>query len=153
VAPEGVGVERYDGLASLPAFNPDLDPIDGVGLPAVVAELRAAIGRADGLLLSAPEYAHGMAGAFKNLLDWLVGSAELHGKPAAVLTASARALHAPAQLREVLATMNVGLVDAACVTIPVPHGLDAARIAAHAELAPRLRAAVAALVRSLAPTA
>ena len=155
VAPAGVVVTRYDGLGTLPHFNPDLDPpesagLDGVGLPAAVADLRARVGRADGLLLSSPEYAHGIAGAFKNLLDWLVGSVEFPGTPVALLSPSPLSVHAPAQLREVLATMDARLVDAACVTLPLyGRRLDAAAIAVDPELAPPLRASLAVFARAV----
>jgi chromate reductase, NAD(P)H dehydrogenase (quinone) len=145
VAPAGVTVVHYDRLAELPAFNPDLDTLEGDTLPAIVADLRARVGRAGGLLISAPEYAHGIPGAFKNLLDWLVGSIEFPGTPVAVLTASARSVHAPAQLREILTTMNARLVEAACITVPVPPGLDAAGIVADPVLSATLGAAVAVL--------
>lgn len=150
-APPGVRVARYGGLSALPPFNPDLDTVEGDTLPAVVAQLRAEVGRAGGLLVSSPEYAHGIAGAFKNLLDWLVGSTEFPGTPVALLSPSPLSVHAPAQLREVLATMNAQLVEAACVTVPLSgRCLDAAAIAADAELAPPLRAAVAALAAAAA---
>ncbi len=73
LAPETMRIELYDGLASLPHFNPDLD-IEP--LPPPVAELRAKIGVADGLLISSPEYARGVPGSLKNALDWLVSGAE-----------------------------------------------------------------------------
>jgi len=61
-----VRVELYDGLASLPHFNPD-DDVD-VPPPAVL-ELRRRVGAADGLLFCSPEYAHGVPGSLKNALD------------------------------------------------------------------------------------
>ena len=57
LAPDGMTIEIYDGLAGLPHFNPDLD-VDP--LPASVADLRARVGAADGLLFSSPEYARGV---------------------------------------------------------------------------------------------
>jgi NAD(P)H-dependent FMN reductase len=150
VAPPGVTIALYDALSMLPPFNPDLDAPDGVGLPPAVADFRTRIGRADGLLLSSPEYAHGIAGAFKNALDWLVGSVEFPGKPVAVLNASPWSVHAPAQLIEVLTTMNAHLVPEACVAVPLRgQRLDGATVAADPELAPVLRAAVAAFVRAM----
>src|SRR4029450_8065808 len=71
VAPDGVLVQLYDGLATLPHFNPDHDE-EGAEPPAPVAGLRTLIAGADGVLLSTPEYAHGLPGVLKNALDWLV---------------------------------------------------------------------------------
>jgi len=145
LAPAGVAVTLYDGLAALPAFNPDLDTPDAPEyLPAPVAALRAEIACADGLLISSPEYAHGVAGALKNALDWLVGSLDFAGTPVAVINAAPRAVLADAQLREILATMAARLVEPASIAIPVQStGLDAAAIAAHPALAVALRDAMA----------
>jgi NAD(P)H-dependent FMN reductase len=41
-----------------------------------------------GIVISCPEYAHGVPGSFKNALDWLVSSADLKGKPIVLLNAS-----------------------------------------------------------------
>jgi len=116
VAPAGVIVTPYDGLASLPHFNPD-DDVD-VPPPSVLA-LRAEIGVANGLLFCSPEYAHGVPGSLKNALDWLVSSTEFPFKPVALLNASPMATHAQASLTETLTLMNARIVSAACVTIPV----------------------------------
>ena len=69
LSPPGVTITLYDGLGALPHFNPDLDSPDGRALPAIVADLRSQVGHADALLISCPEYAHGIPGSFKNLLD------------------------------------------------------------------------------------
>ena len=116
VAPEGVEVTLYDGLAALPHFNPD-DDLDVP--PPVVLALRSAIGAADGLLFCSPEYAHGVPGSLKNALDWLVSSIEFPFKPVALINASPMAVHAQASLVETLGLMNARIVQDACVTIPV----------------------------------
>lgn len=71
VAPQGMVVTRYPSIAVLPHFNPDDDTFDQSTLPEVVTRFRRLIGDADALLLSTPEYAHGLPGSFKNALDWL----------------------------------------------------------------------------------
>ena len=78
LAPAGVEVILFEGIADLPFFNPDLD---GDDVPAPVGAMRALIGSVDGLLISSPEYARGVAGVLKNALDWLVGSHEFPDKP------------------------------------------------------------------------
>jgi NAD(P)H-dependent FMN reductase len=120
LAPPGVHFEIYGGLGGLPHFNPDLDPaLDSGVLPQAVRELRMEAGRSDGLIICSPEYAHGVPGSLKNALDWLVGCTEFPGKPVALLNASPRAIHADAQLREILATMSARLVGRASIVIPV----------------------------------
>lgn len=108
-------VSLWQGLADVPAFNPDRseDP------PEPVTEFRRLVAAADGLLIASPEYAHGVAGALKNALDWLVGSGELTDKPVALLNASPRATIAHAELAETLRTMGARIVaDAAIGPLP-----------------------------------
>jgi coproporphyrinogen III oxidase len=106
-----------------------------------VQALRDLIGQCDGLILSSPEYAHGIAGSFKNALDWLVGSVEFPGKPVAIINTSPRASHADAQLREILTTMSARLVGSTSTALPLlASGLDAEAIAADPQLAAELRA-------------
>ncbi|MGF6231050.1 NAD(P)H-dependent FMN reductase [Inquilinus ginsengisoli] len=98
LAPAGVEVSVYGGLADLPHFNPDLDP---ESIPAV-ADFRALLAAADGVLISSPEYAHGVAGVMKNALDWVVATGEFVDKPVALINASPRAHHAQEALTETL---------------------------------------------------
>src|SRR5438445_7359837 len=103
IAPE---VTIYDGLASLPHFNPD-DDEDGATPPPAVAELRTSLAAADGILISTPEYAHGLPGSLKNALDWLVSDGALVDKPVAILSASPTGgQFAQASLVETLRTIN-----------------------------------------------
>ena len=117
LAPPGVDIMLYANLGVLPHFNPDLD---GETPPQSVLELRAEVGFADGLLISSPEYAHGVPGCLKNALDWLAASVEFPGKAVALLDTSSRATHARAQLTEILTTMSARLVPEASVTIALP---------------------------------
>ncbi|MFG2358590.1 NADPH-dependent FMN reductase [Streptomyces sp. NPDC048521] len=52
--------------AGSPFFSAD---VGQSALPAVVAELRSAVGASDGLLIVIPEYAHGTSGVLKNALE------------------------------------------------------------------------------------
>src|SRR5258706_3771747 len=104
IAPE---VQIYEGLASLPHFNPD-DDEQGATPPPAVAALRELLASADGILISTPEYAHGLPGSLKNALDWLVSDGALVDKPVAILSASPiRGQFAQASLVRTLTTMNL----------------------------------------------
>jgi NAD(P)H-dependent FMN reductase len=143
--------DHYDGLAALPHFNPDLD-FEGATPPEAVRDLRARIAAAEVLLISSPEYAHGVPGALKNALDWMVSDAAMIGKPIALLNASARSTFAHPQLAETLRTMSTALIAEASVTVPLDgRKLDAAGIAADPALAARVRGALDALAAACRP--
>jgi len=145
LAPPGVHITIFDGVASLPHFNPDLDGENGV-LPASVEDFRSQIGDAHALLISSPEYAHGVPGSLKNALDWLVSSSEMLYKPIGLLNISPRATHAYTSLLEILRTMSTLLIPGALVELPLTRSmLSAERIAANPELADRLRSALSSL--------
>lgn len=113
LAPSEVELVIFGGVGDLPLFNPDLE----TSLPAQVVAFHAAIAEADALLFASPEYAHGVSGAIKNALDWLVSFEPFVGKPVAVLNASPRAHHADSALRETLKTMSAVIVEPASVSI------------------------------------
>ncbi|UGB39241.1 NADPH-dependent FMN reductase [Frateuria soli] len=118
LAPAGLELVLYGGLGGLPPFNPD---VEAEALPPEALALREAVGQADALLIACPEYAHGVPGAFKNLLDWLVGSLELPGKPVALLNASGRGSdHAQQALAEILRTMSARVLGGASGTVALP---------------------------------
>ena len=143
LTPEGVDVHIFSSLAELPFFNPDLDV--GAGPPAV-EHFREELRTADAVLISSPEYAHGVPGVLKNALDWLVGSGELIDKPVALINAAPRATHAYASLTDTLRTMTARIVADASITVPVSGRLkDEREISADPVVAPALRKALAAL--------
>jgi NAD(P)H-dependent FMN reductase len=144
LAPVGVEVSIYQQLDRLPAFNPDLDTEVP---PRGVAEFRSALYNCDAVLISSPEYAHGVPGVLKNTLDWVVGSGEFIDKPVAVVNASTRATHAWKSLTETLTVMSVRVIDDASVTVPLDgKRLDGSEIAANADLAPALMTAMKQLI-------
>jgi chromate reductase, NAD(P)H dehydrogenase (quinone) len=113
LAPPSLDIQLYNGLNDLPHFNPDLEPTE---LRSVTNNLRAQIKWADGLIISSPEYAHGILGVLKNALDWLVSSEEFVGKPIALFNASPLATHAQASLTEILTTMAGRITPEASIT-------------------------------------
>ena len=140
LAPAGTQVTLYSGLGALPHFNPDVDTEDGSALPMEVRALRGLVGKADALLISTPEYAHGLPGSLKNALDWLVGSTTFPGKLVAVINVSPRSIHAQAQLQEILTTMSAHLLDPASETIPLPRReMDPESIVQFPEISGRLK--------------
>ena len=140
--------ELYEGMRALPHFSPDDDHDD---LPAAVADLRAATGRAEAILVCTPEYAGALPGSFKNLLEWLVGGGEAYRKPIAWINASgpaapSGAADAHASLRKVVGYLSMEIIEEACMRIPVARdavGEDG--LVADPAIRERLAAALAAL--------
>src|SRR3954463_15631551 len=123
LAPEGVQAVLYEGMAELPHFNPD-DDAEGEPVHAAVAAMRAAVARADALLICTPEYAGALPGALKNLLEWTVGDAGTYEKAVGWINVAGPAsptgaADAHESLRKVLGYVGADVVDAACRRIPV----------------------------------
>ena len=94
-------------IGEIPHFNQDIcvEP-----LPAGVRHFRAQIEAADGLVVSSPEYNHGMPGVLKNAFDWASrphNKSPLSNKPVLIITSSAAStggVRAQYQIRETLAS-------------------------------------------------
>jgi NAD(P)H-dependent FMN reductase len=88
LAPNGVSVELFDGLADVALYNED---IDQPGVVAAADRLRTEVQSADALLLVTPEYNGTMSAALKNAIDWIsrpFGAGVITGKPVAVIGTS-----------------------------------------------------------------
>ena len=139
LSPPSIEMKLYTGLGELPHFNPDLEPTE----PLPVTDLRTQIKWADGLLISTPEYAHGVPGVLKNALDWLVSDTEFSGKLIALINTSPRATHAQASLVEIVTTMTGRIVPEASVTLSLlGKNLDAAGIIVDPEISTMLQSAI-----------
>jgi NAD(P)H-dependent FMN reductase len=135
IAPPSIDVVLYQGIGDLPLFNPDVESTP----PQSVVDLRNQILTADALLIASPEYAHGVTGAIKNALDWMVGNESFVHKPVGLLNASPRATHAYAALRETVTVMSACIIDEASITVPLLGShLDEDGIVQHAEISAAL---------------
>lgn len=151
LAPTGVSIERYKGLGHLPLFNPDIEgpELDGP-TPPPVQDFRDRLNTHEGVLIASPEYAHGVTGAIKNALDWVVASGEFVGKPVALLNASPRAHIALEALAETITVMDARLVREAGASLQIlGSGLDAAGIAADPQMAETLRESLRVFVEAI----
>jgi len=146
LAPPAVAVSIYDRIGDLPHFNPDLEETPG---PAVL-DFRRRLQESDAVLISSPEYAHGVPGVLKNALDWIVGSGELVDKPVALINASPQSTHAYVSLAETIAVMSARLVKNACVTLPFWNKtLDVRGVAAHPEISSLLMKSIFEFVNAI----
>lgn len=145
LAPADLSITIYEGLGELPHFNPDLEGSE----PVSVIRYRSELQRHDGVLISSPEYAHGVPGVLKNALDWIVGSGELVDKPVALLNASPRSTHAQAALRETITVMSARVIEEASVTIPLRKDIDEAGIISNQETSGLLRSSLIAFAKAI----
>jgi len=126
LAPAGVELRVWDGLAAVPPYDEDRDGVEPA--PLAVAALRRALTDADAVLFATPEYNGSVPGQLKNALDWAsrpFATNPLRGKPVAVVGASTGlfgAVWAQAELRKVLTTIGAKVVDA---ELPIPLADDA----------------------------
>jgi len=122
--PGGVQLVVFEQLAAIPPYSEDSEH----PTPPAVAALKAAIARADGVLVATPEYNGSLPGQLKNALDWVsrpVAESPLRGKPAAVIGASTGlfgAVWAQAEARKVLSTIGARVVDR---ELPIPQADEA----------------------------
>ncbi|MBZ0276013.1 MAG: NAD(P)H-dependent oxidoreductase [Anaerolineae bacterium] len=119
LAPDDMTVTIYEGLGELPHFSPDLDSDPA---PESVQRLREQLHIADAILICTPEYAYGMPGSLKNMLDWTVSSGEFYNKPVAALSASPSqggGERAQASLLLTLTALSANVAEGAKLTVPL----------------------------------
>ncbi|HEY6962715.1 MAG TPA: NAD(P)H-dependent oxidoreductase [Gaiellaceae bacterium] len=120
-APEGVEVELWDGLKTIPPYDADDDVVPG---PGPVEAFRSLVREADAVFFATPEYNSSVPGALKNALDWAsrpLATNVFRNKPVAVIGSSAGAfggVWASAELRKVLGAMGARVTD---VELAVGH--------------------------------
>lgn len=105
----------YDDMGSLPHFNPDLDTDTP---PESVNNLRKQLKIADAVLICSPEYAFGVPGSLKNLLDWTVSSGDFVDKPVALITASSQGQYAHEALLRTLGAISAKIPEGGSLLIP-----------------------------------
>lgn len=114
--PEHTEFLIYSGVGKLPHYNSDFDQDNE---PVAVKELRGMIARSSMVIISTPEYAHGIPGSLKNALDWLVSTTVIENKAAGLIFGStSESRYAQEALVEVLKTMNAKIVPGAVINIP-----------------------------------
>lgn len=146
LAPATMVIEVWHGTQNLPHFSPDLESSP----PAMVQALRKRVGDCDGMVIACPEYARGVPGSFKNLLDWLVGGETFVNKKVALWNASPRASEAQKSLRLVLETMSGLIIEEAALAIPlISKPVTAQSLVADAEMARPIRVALENFAKAL----
>lgn len=108
LATDTVDYQIYKELAAITPFDPGLD--NDVP-PASVKQLRELLAQTDAVIFCTPEYAFGVPGQLKNMLDWLVSSGSLVEKPVMLVTASSQGKYAHESLQLTLGALTAKLSD------------------------------------------
>ena len=146
-----VDVVEDKALGQLPLYDQD---VEAQGWPAPIKDLRERMARAQGLLISSPEYNSSIPGVLKNALDWMSRPPErvFQNKWAAIMGASpgmfGTARMQP-HLRQTLASMNMNVVT---TQVHTPRAMEALTSEGHFKDEARnkeLAALVTALVSKL----
>ena len=114
LVPADIDYSIYADLALIPPFDPGND--DDYP-PEPVFELRELLKQADGVIICTPEYAFGVPGQLKNMLDWTVSSGSFSEKPVALITASLGGEAAHAAMLLILGALNAQVADGAKLNI------------------------------------
>lgn len=148
LTPGHVKLTIYDGLGTLPHFNPE---IDREFLPPAVSDFRSQLNNSAGVIISTPEYAHGIPGVLKNALDWLVATGELYEKPVTLFSASSRGRYAHASLIETLTVMMTRLIPEAFINVSPPLGIGngGLQVTATADLLTQVERALAVFAKAI----
>jgi len=148
--PAGTTVTAWTALTGLPHFEPDFDRDPP---PAPVAALRDLLFGADAVVVCTPEYAGALPGAFKNALDWTVGSTVFTDKPVAWIKVAAdvrRGEGAHTELATVLGYLQARVLPQACTHVPLDRGaVDAAGLIADEPTVRAVTAAIAAVLAAI----
>ena len=116
--PEGVELELYEDLASIPPFDQDLVDL----APDQVERLKEAVAEADAILVATPEFNGSIPGQLKNAIDWVsrpLADNPARGKPAAVIGASTSSfggIWGQWELKKVLGILGTRVLD---VELPI----------------------------------
>jgi NAD(P)H-dependent FMN reductase len=127
-------ITLFERIGDLPHFNSD---VDDAGAPQPVLDYREQLRAAGLIVISSPEYAHGVPGVMKNALDWVVGSGELIDKPIVLINTSAASKFVMPQLIEILTVMSAKVVETYTIWPLVETELRAVIDRMHAETTAR----------------
>lgn len=102
--PQSAAWTDFD-IKELPYFDPHLQ--FGAGIPEIVKSLRALAEKSDRIVISTPEYAHGIPGILKNALEWLVCEETMNKKVVVLIASPSGGGYVKEYLLETLTTMDM----------------------------------------------
>lgn len=113
--PAEIEYSIYKRLDTLPHFSP---PDESEALPPSVQDLHEQLNDAGAVIICTPEYAFGLPGSLKNMLDWTVGTGNFVNKLVAIITASSKGDDAHANLQKTLGALSAIVPKDCTLLIP-----------------------------------
>ncbi|MCK9403430.1 MAG: NAD(P)H-dependent oxidoreductase [Chitinophagaceae bacterium] len=98
----------FSDLKKLPHFDPELSSDNP---PKLIVEFRELISKADGILISTPEYVFSIPSGLKNAIEWCVSTTVFSDKPIGLLTASAHGQKGHEELQLIMKTVMTKFTD------------------------------------------
>ena len=111
---DNCSVMMFDGIDTLPHFNPDLDNDNP---PQQITDFRNAVSNADAVLFCTPEYVFSIPGSLKNAIEWCVSTTVFSQKPIGIITASASGEKGHEELKMIMKTLEAKFTDDATLLI------------------------------------
>lgn len=100
---EAFRIILYDGLKTLPHFDPELSLSEP---PQKIIEFRALVEKASGVIICTPEYVFSVPSGLKNAIEWCVSTTVFSDKPMGIITASANGRMAHEELQLIMRTVQ-----------------------------------------------
>jgi NAD(P)H-dependent FMN reductase len=104
----------YTDLKKLPHFDPELSTRN---TPDIILAFRDAIEKADGILISSPEYIFSIPSGLKNAIEWCVSTTVFSGKPVGIITASADGRKGHEEIQLIMKTLMANFNEATTLLI------------------------------------
>jgi NAD(P)H-dependent FMN reductase len=101
-------MEILEDLSALPHFTTERTDED---VPEAVVEFRNKIDRADGVIISTPEYVFSIPARLKNAIEWCVSTNVFSEKPAALITASASGAKGHEEIKLIIETLQAVVTE------------------------------------------
>ncbi len=109
----------YHELKTLPHFDSE-QSIENT--PEIILAFREKIQKADGIIISTPEYIFSVPSGLKNAFEWCVSTTVFSGKPTGIITASAHGQKGHAELQLIVKTLMAKCTNETSLLIPGVKG-------------------------------
>ena len=100
---DALNITVFENLAALPHFDLERSTEN---TPQAILDFRNELLKADGILISTPEYIFSIPSGLKNAIEWCVSTTVFSKKPIGLITASASGVKAHEELKLIMKTVE-----------------------------------------------